>query len=273
MGTGIELTVLGASASFPEAGGACSGYLVRIGKTEILLDCGTGVLSQLQLKSTVRQLDAIVITHFHPDHYLDLIPLRYGLLYGIEEPFKPLLFLPPGGIAMLERIGLGLRNSRTYFSSAFELREYDPESGLMIENAVLRFQRTTHDEPTWAVSIESGEYRMVYTADTQESRDVEQFASGADLLLCEATYPDDLADLPSGNHLTGRRAGELARRAGVRRLVLTHFWPGIARERFARDAEAAFQGPVDLAYPGARYMIDRANEGQDIELTTSSNPG
>jgi ribonuclease BN (tRNA processing enzyme) len=256
----MELITLGSSASFPAAGGACSGYLVRNGATELLLDCGTGVLSRLQLETSVRNLTAIVITHFHPDHYLDLVPMRYGLHYGIEEPFRPVLYLPPGGRALLERIGLGLRNSSTYFSKAFDLREYDPGSTLELGNLAISFQLTTHDEPTWAVAIEDGEARLVYTADTQESAEVEAFARNADLLLCEATYPSDLTNIPSGNHLTSRQAGELAQRAEVGRLVLTHFWPGIDLSRYASEAVAAFNGPVELAEPGRRFRVVRATD-------------
>lgn len=256
----MELITLGSSASFPAAGGACSGYLVRHGATELLLDCGTGVLSRLQLETSVRNLTAIVITHFHPDHYLDLVPMRYGLSYGIDEPFRPLLYLPPGGIALLERVGLGLRNSATYFSKTFVMREYDPSSTLELGGLSLSFQLTTHDEPTWAVAIEDGESRLVYTADTQESDEVERFAQGADLLLCEATYPADLAEIPSHNHLTSRQAGELAQRAGAGRLVLTHFWPGIDLSRYAAEAEAAFSGPVELAEPGLRFRIARTTD-------------
>jgi ribonuclease BN (tRNA processing enzyme) len=256
----MELITLGSSASFPAAGGACSGYLVRHGATELLLDCGTGVLSRLQLETTVRSLTAIVITHFHPDHYLDLVPMRYGLHYGIEEPFRPLLYLPPGGIALLERVGIGLRNSSSYFSKAFDMREYDPESTLELGSLTLSFTLTTHDEPSYAVAIEDGEARFVYTADTQESDEVERFAEGADLLLCESTYPADLAEIPSHNHLTSRQAGALAQRAGVGRLVLTHFWPGIELSRYAAEAEAEFSGPVALAKPGLRFRIAKATD-------------
>ena len=254
----MELIALGTSASFPAAGGACSGYLVRHDSTELLLDCGTGVLSRLQQETTVRALTAIVISHFHPDHYIDLVPMRYGLHYGIEAPFRPKLYLPPGGIALLERIGIGLRNAPSYFSNAFDLHEYDPESALRLGSLSLTFQRTTHDEPTWAIAVNDGEHRFVYTADTRESDEVDRFASGADLLLCEATYPDDLDTIPSHNHLTSRQAGELAQRAGAARLVLTHFWPGIELSRYAADAATAFSGPIELAEPGLRFRIAKA---------------
>lgn len=250
----MELVVLGASASFPAVGGACSGYLVRQGDTQLLLDCGSGVLARLQQETRIAALSAIVITHFHPDHYIDLIAMRYGLQYGFDDPGRPLLYLPPGGIAFLERLGLALRNSATYFSKTFEMAEFDPDNPLVVGDFTLAFQQTTHDQPTWACAVH-GEARLVYTSDTRESPAIEEFAGDADLLLCEATYPSDCGKLPSGNHLTSRQAGELARRGGAKRLVLTHFWPGIALSRFRTEAEATFGAPVILAQPGMRLAV------------------
>jgi len=254
----MELIVLGSSASFPAAGDACSGYLIRHGATEILLDCGSGVLSNLLAETELSRLSAIVITHFHPDHYIDLVPMRYGLRYGTGDQMRPRLFVPPGGAAVLERIGSGLRNSPSFFSASFEVTEYDPDHSLVIDDLTLRFQRTTHDEPAWAVAIDSAAGdagRFVYTSDTRNCPELEAFARGAGLLLCEATYPSAAFDLPSDNHLTSGQAGELARAAGVAGLVLTHFWPSFERAQFRAGAEAVFKGPVELAEPGLRLRI------------------
>ncbi len=248
----MRLTVLGASASFPAPGGACSGYLVEDGDTRVLLDCGSGVLSQLQLVTRVGDLSAIVISHFHPDHYIDLIALRYGLRYGFEESLRPRVLVPPGGRRFLRQLGAALRNAPEMFEASFALEEYDEEAAFAVGGLSLRFRRTTHDEPTWACALarRDGSARLVYTADTQGSDDVERFADGADFLLCEATYLGDGGDLPSGNHLTASQAGALARWAGVRRLMLTHFWPGLNPDRFADEAAGTFGEPVLLARPG-----------------------
>ncbi len=246
----MRLTVFGSSASFPEPGGACSGYLLEDGDTRVLLDCGSGVLSQLQLVTRVGDLSAIVISHFHPDHYIDLIALRYGLRYGFGESPRPRVLVPPGGRQFLRGLGAALRNAPEMFEASFALEEYDEEAAFTVGGLALRLQRTTHDEPTWACALERGDdaARLVYTADTQNSDDLERFAHGADFLLCEATYLDDGGALPSGNHLT-------AGRAGVRRLMLTHFWPGLDPARFAVEAAETFGEPVLLARPGQTVEI------------------
>jgi ribonuclease BN (tRNA processing enzyme) len=266
----MTLTVLGSSASSPDAGDACAGYLVEQGKTRILLDCGSGVLGNLRLVTEVESLSAIVISHFHPDHFLDLIPMRYGLKYGLTHPVRPKLFVPPGGIAFLEGVGKAIRNSPDFFNNAFQLAEYDPQTSIQIDDLTLTFQRTTHDEPTWACAVE-GAARFVYTADTQESDDLERFAAGADLLLCEATYPAPAGDLTEGsaNHLTSHQAGTLARSAGAKKLMLTHFWPGLDRAIFGEEAARAFGAPVILAHPGLVQPIVAAAESfHELSVTT-----
>lgn len=255
MTTSMEITVLGSSASSPDSGDACAGYLVRHGQTELLVDCGSGVVGKLREHTTVERLTAIVISHFHPDHFLDLITLRYGLRYGFGEPVRPRLIVPPGGIEHLTAIGVALRNQPAYFTGSYELEEYEPAGELSAGDLRLRFCRTTHDIPTYAMAIGGSGRTLVYTADTRESAELETFAANADLLLCESTYPESDGAPPSGNHLTSIQAGELGRRAGARRLVLTHFWPGIERSCFAREAERTFGAPVEIARSGLRLTI------------------
>lgn len=250
----MELIVLGSSASFPSAGDACSGYLVKQNGTQILLDCGSGVLGALAAETRLADLTAIVITHFHPDHYMDLVPMRYGLRYSTAAVTAPRLLVPPGGSRFLENVGVALRNSPTMFSASFEIEEYDPTLPLQIGELELRFQRTTHEDPTWAVAVH-GAGRLVYSADTRDSGELATFAAGADLLLCESTYPAAFSDVPSDNHLTSLQAGRLAAQAGVEKLLLTHFWPGFDRAEFQAEAEAAFAGPVLLARPGLRLPV------------------
>jgi ribonuclease BN (tRNA processing enzyme) len=252
--TAMELTILGSSASSPDAGDACAGYLVRQGDTQLLLDCGSGVLGQLRRHTSVDRLTAIVISHFHPDHFIDLVPMRYGLRYGWGDPVRPRLFVPPGGRDYLADVGAALRGAPKFFSASYDVREFDPDAALEIGEFSISFQRTTHDVPTWGCAVQ-GTGRLVYTADTQESADLKHFAFETDVLLCEATYPAGAGALPSGNHLTSAQAGALARRAGARQLVLTHFWPGIDRSVFAAEAERAFQAPVVIARPGLTLTV------------------
>lgn len=254
----FELVVLGSSASSPAPGDACSGYLVRHGATRLLLDCGSGTLSRLLLEGeALTDLSAIVITHFHPDHYLDLVTMRYALRYSVSGAGpRPRVLVPPGGRMFLTGLGSALRKNPTFFEDAFSMLEYDPASGCRVDDLDLAFCRTTHDEPNWAVGVTAPDgRRLVYSGDTRACADLETFATGAHLFLCEATYPGCAEALPSDNHLSSTEAGNIARRAKVRQVMLTHFWPTFARDEFARQGSAAFGAPVSLAASGVRVSI------------------
>lgn len=250
----LEVVVLGSSASAPAPGDACSGYLVRWGSTRLLLDCGSGTLGKLMLEGEhPSSLSAIAITHFHPDHYLELVTMRYALRYACAEQTRPLLLVPPGGCRFLSGLGSALRANPSFFADAFDLQEYDPSVPRSVADLRLEFCRTTHDEPNWAIGVTAPDgARLVYTGDTRVCEDLEAFAREADLLICESTYPSGVEGrrLPSDNHLTSAEAGQLARRANVRQLLLTHFWPEFPRECFCAGAEAAFGEKVMLARPG-----------------------
>jgi ribonuclease BN (tRNA processing enzyme) len=247
----VELITLGTSAAAPAAGEATAGHLVRHAEGAILLDCGSGVLAALLEVIDLPQLHAIVISHLHPDHYLDLVPLRYAVAYGNAE-HGPRVFLPPGGDVFLKQLGYAIRGQTTFFHDVLALAEYDPDAPLAVAGFHLRFQRTRHDVPCFAIAVE-GAARLVYTADTGPSEEVARFVAGADLLLCEATYPAEADPAVTAAHLRTVEAGELGRRA--QRLVLTHFWPGYDREQLRQQAAAARGGPVELARRGARFRL------------------
>jgi len=255
--TELELVVLGSSAAAPAPGDACSGYLVRHGATRVLLDCGSGTLSRLlQEGETLENLTAVVISHFHPDHYLDLVTMRYALRYGSAQPARPLLLVPPYGRHFLAVLGDALRCNTAFFDDAFAIVEYEPASACRIGDLTLSFCRTTHDQPTWAVGVATPDgIRLVYSGDTRPCPELESFARDAHLFLCESTYPADTGEVPADNHLTSTEAGGTARRAGVGRLMLTHFWPTFPRDQFAREAESAYGAPVTLASAGMKVLV------------------
>jgi ribonuclease BN (tRNA processing enzyme) len=179
--------------------------------------------------------------------------LRYAVS-GVAP--RPCLLVPPGGRRFLSNLGGALRKNPTFFDDAFDLSEYDPASGCQIHDLQLAFCRTTHDEPTWAVGVTVPDgSRLVYSADTRACAELEAFARHATLFLCEATYPGGAEPPPSDNHLCSTEAGDMARRAGVNQLMLTHFWPTFARDEFARDGSAAFGAPLCLAAPGVKVPI------------------
>lgn len=253
----MELEVVGRCLASP-LGEACSSHLVRSERRSVLLDCGPGALERLWARGALAELDAIVISHMHQDHMLDLVPLSNALtsqvLLDRRGPDRPLeLHLPRGrGREVLAALELALGGSGDRFAAAFALRDYDDSDELTVGDLHLSFARTTHPEPCFAARVSDGTSILVYGADGAASAELERHAAGADVLLAEATFvdPDPLAE--EHGHMTGEEAADLARRAGVARLILTHLspWvPGRDAENLRR-ARTRFPGPVELAEPG-----------------------
>jgi ribonuclease BN (tRNA processing enzyme) len=218
----VQLTILGSSAAYPGPGGACSGYLVQEGKTNLLVDCGTGVLSNLQKAVKLQQVNNIVISHFHADHFFDLIPYRYALTRQIYRDIHPVLYLPPGGRKVLLKAVSSFDKSMAFFSDRFQIEEYDPKVGVRVGNLDVEFAAVKHYISAYAMSI-SGKKKLVYSADSGLCEELADIAQGADMFLCEATRYGD-ADGEWGHMLAGD-AAKLAKDAKVKKLILTHFWP------------------------------------------------
>jgi ribonuclease BN (tRNA processing enzyme) len=253
----VNLTVLGCSPSFPNPGGACSGYLIEAGERPILVDCGHGVAGVLLTRLDPRRLGAIVISHMHADHYFDLVPLRYAyqFVYSGGEPVP--LHLPPGGKEVLQRLQAAAGLAEGFFDGPFQVREYDPERTLALAEAEVAFAPTHHFVPGFSMRFTpsggSGP-ALVYTSDTGWSNAVLNVLRGASLALVEAsvlTYPSGESE---HGHLTPPLAGRLASEAGVERLVITHYWTGNAAST-EQQASAAFGRAVELAEPGRTYRV------------------
>lgn len=252
----MRVTVLGAGPSCPNPGGACAGYLFEEDETKLLLDCGPGVMGQLQKHVHYRQLSAVIITHLHPDHFFDLVPLGCGLKYGPYEgePHRLPLYLPPGGTEILLAVIRPVDPFQAFFSELFWMEEFDPAERLLIGNLSLRFAPVEHYIPTYAVAVE-GRGRAVFSSDTGPCEELVALAKGADLFLCEATLPTREEWPEARGHLSAQEAGEMARRAGVKRLVLTHTWGEYDRAYLIAEARSAFDGPVEVAVEGAVYEV------------------
>ena len=261
----MQLTVLGGSAAAPNPGDACAGYLLTNEDTALLLDCGSGVVSRLRQHANARDLSSVIISHFHSDHTLDLVALRYTLRYAPgSRPETPVpLHLPPGGRAFLDRLAEAFQDGneadQTFWDEVLAPREYDPDASLTVGSLTLRFARMPHYIPVWAIRVEERATgrALTYSADTGPQGPLAEFAAGSDLLLCEATL---LQQAPGQSpeeygHLTAAEAGTIAAAAGVGRLVLTHLVAEFGFDRYLADARAAFPGEVARAHAGAVFTV------------------
>jgi ribonuclease BN (tRNA processing enzyme) len=240
----VQLTVLGSSAAYPGPRGACSGYLVEEEGTKFLIDCGTGVLNNLQQVASLQQVTAIVISHFHADHFFDLIPYRYALTRPPYRDIRPVLYLPPGGRKSLLKSVSAFNDAATFFSDHFQIEEYNPRAGIKMAHLCIEFAPVKHYIPTYAMAI-CGEERLAYSADSGPCDELADIAQGVDLFLCEATrYSGDDGEW---GHLLASEAVGLAKRAGVKRLVLTHFWPDCDYSQNLEQASDAFGEALEIA--------------------------
>lgn len=239
---GLSLTVLGRSGSYPGPGSACSGYLVGDGTTLIWLDAGSGTLGNLQRHVTFDDIDAVVLSHEHPDHWSDL----EGFHVVLQHVF------PREGVPVYAPTGL---RDRTYQDPepSFAWHEVADGQRVRVGSLELFLSRTDHGPETLAVRIDGGGRSLGYSADTGPCWSLAQLGPGLDLALCEATVLAD--DEGKMQHLSARQAGEAGRAARATRLVLTHLLPNVDPEQSRREGEAAFGGPVEVAVENQRYEV------------------
>ncbi len=235
----MKLTILGKYGPYPAAGGACSGYLVEQEAVRVLIDCGNGILSRLQQVCDIKDLDAIVLSHLHSDHMSDIMILRYALdilkARGLYHKGPLPLYLPqnPSGI----------------YKEIAAMDTFEPfviEEGMKVEigGLTFTFREMTHPVQSFAVSIENGDRRAVYTGDTNWNTVIEEFAAGADLLLADAGLLERDKVPGKSPHLSAEEVGLIAKNACVKRLVLTHIWPGYEEEELIREAAIHFAKPI-----------------------------
>ncbi len=252
----MELVVLGTGAAYPGPRQACSGYLVKEGETNLLLDCGNGIVSRLQEAGELETITGLWFSHLHADHLLDIFSLFYSRVYARGKRFPPLpVYLPPGESERFAQLAEVMRvEPRRLLEGAFQTTEYDPIFGLSIGGLRLSFLRTAHPVPAFAVRVQSGSSSVVYSSDTGPLPELAEFARGCDLMLSEATLSDEDFDPARPIHLTPSMAAELAAKAGAGRLLLTHIWPHYDREAMLEQARRVFP-PTELAEELRRYTV------------------
>lgn len=264
----MEITVLGKSPAWQDAGGACSGYLVSEGDTRILIDCGNGVFGKLREKTDYADVDAVVVSHMHADHFFDLIPFAFANTFAVRTSGLPgavappppdrtatALFTPPGSTASLSQV-TEVWGMPDLIPQSFDHREYDPSEAIGIGSLEVSFRFVPHYIDAWAIQVQGGTGgRFVFGADCRPNEELISFAAGADILMAEATLLTPEPDPDDRGHLTPFEAGEHAREAAVGHLVLTHISDEVDPEWAAASAAEAFQGRIDVAAEGMKLDV------------------
>jgi ribonuclease BN (tRNA processing enzyme) len=237
-----SLVVLGCDGSWPGPLGACSGYLVRSPSTTLLVDAGPGTFANLQLVIDPATLDAVLISHHHPDHWIDLHGLATHAQFVSGRVGIPIM--TPSGVA--ERTQLEHSPSLAWTS-------VDDGETVQVGDISCTFRRTHHSGITLAMRFDFAGHSLGYSADSGPEWDLADLGADLDLVLCEATYTR--SDEGKAGHMSGRQAGEQARRAHARRLVITHRWPTVDAASVRDEAESAFGGPVEQAVIGKEFIL------------------
>ncbi|SIN36326.1 Ribonuclease BN, tRNA processing enzyme [Micromonospora cremea] len=241
----MRLTVLGGCGVWPEAGQACSGYLVEHDDFRLLVDVGYATMPRLLEHVRADQVDAVFVSHGHPDHCADLNPLlRARTLRDDRPPPLPVYALPGAldAVLALDRPGM--------LDAAYVLHEFTAGSDLTIGPFRAQTRLLSHWVPNAGVRLAAGGQVIAYTGDSGPSSDVVDLARGADLLVAEATYLDEVPEDSKGFQSSARDAGQQAAAAGARRLLLTHLRPGTDHSAARAAARDEYDGEVDVATAG-----------------------
>jgi ribonuclease BN (tRNA processing enzyme) len=222
----VRLRVVGCSPAWPNPGGAQSGYLVESGDGgRVLLDCGPGVLARLRADEGWPRVDAIAITHWHLDHWGDVVPWVWGAMFGpARELDAPQLWVPPGGLEMLSELA-GRLGQPKMFENAFDVREFEEEVPFETGRCEVTAVRVTHYElDAFGFRVSANGSVLAYSGDSGPDDRLVSLARDADLFVCEATLADGTEEhegRPRG-HLSPSEANRAFEASGAKRLLLTH---------------------------------------------------
>jgi ribonuclease BN (tRNA processing enzyme) len=245
----VRLEVIGSSPAWPNPGGAHSGYVVEADGRRLLLDCGPGVLPRLRSREPWPQVDAIAITHFHLDHWGDLIPWVWGAMFSANgaddvEPHRPQLLVHPGGHDRLRAFGDAL-GFPDMFDWVFEVGEYPAEEPVEVAGFRLTALRLPHYTlETYGFRVEADGACLAYSGDSGPSERLAELADGAHLFVCEATLAHGDADGTPRGHLSIEEALEAYEASRAGRLLLTH-----------RPSELPVPDGLELAYDGMELVV------------------
>jgi ribonuclease BN (tRNA processing enzyme) len=250
----MRLTVLGAGPAYSDRPGSTgAAYLLRTGASSLLVDLGQGSFPALASRLEPSTLDAIVISHLHPDHFIDLVALRHYLVFQLR-PSGRVKVLGPAGLA--ERID-ALHAEPGFSAAAFDLGDLSPrqfEIGEFVVQARLVTHTPESDSFGFRILARGRSTGLVYSGDCGRADDLLPLIHEGDALLTEVSFgPEPVA--PGAQHLNGPLVGDLATRTAAGRILLTHLQMGFDRDATVASAAARFNGPIDLVDPGYETLI------------------
>lgn len=239
----LKLTVVGYWGGYPAANSATSGYLVEQDGFRLLIDCGSGVLAQLQNYIEVTELDAVILSHYHHDHVADIGPLQFARLISFYMG-KSVTQLPIYG-HQEDMQGFASLDYKEYTKGV----AYDPAQILQIGPFSIEFLKTTHPVPCYAMKVTTNEGSFVYTADTSYQESFIPFTRDADLLICECNLYAHQNGQAAG-HMNSHDAAKVARDSGVPKLLLTHLPHFGNIEQLVEEASSIYKSEITLAHKG-----------------------
>ena len=240
----LTVEVLGCSGSYAAPGNPCTGYLVRSDGASVLLDCGPGTLGPLQEAIDLAELSAIVATHCHPDHWLELPVIRNVFIW-----FVPRSAVPVYGTAETRAMDRAITVMRSGRSDPLAWTVIDESSDVTIGDQRWSFALTDHPVETLAARVDAGGRSFAFSSDTGPGWDFRSLGEGIHVAMCDASHgrEHEGEGIP---HMSAREAAAAAAAARAERLVLTHLAPGCDPDAQLAEASAVFDGGVEVARPG-----------------------
>ncbi|MFT4189043.1 MAG: MBL fold metallo-hydrolase [Aeromicrobium sp.] len=250
----MKLTIVGCAGSYPGPDSAASCYLVEAEQDgrvwRLVLDMGNGSLGQLHRYIDPRGIDAVALSHLHPDHCIDLVSLVVLAKYHPQGPYDRVKVIAPrGGEEYLAAAG-GPGGEPPLDALTFGVWEDEPEQQLGPFS--IRVAPVKHPVPAFAMRIQAGDSVLVYSGDTGPTEALDELAADADVFLCEASFVESAVN-PPDLHLTGKEAGECALKADVGRLLITHIPDWTDADEVESDLRAVYDRAYVMVKPGDSF--------------------
>ena len=232
----MKLKVLGNVSPYVKGKNNCPGYLIEKNDNKVLLDCGSGITREMNLPNDLENL-TIIISHLHRDHYADLLTLGYATfvyhrLGLLKEKVK--VYIP-----------LEESNDKTYLTNMdehfLEFIPYNENTKIQVSDLEITFKQNPHPVLTYSIKVKDDKHNLVYSSDTGYiNNTLEDFAKDADLFICETTFLKNQKGAID-NHLTTIEAATIAKKASVKKLMITHTWPEINQKLYLKETKELFK--------------------------------